>query len=88
MHDRLSRARTLCSWRHDIILWRAAFNLCAILIPGVAAAQPTGALRGAVHDSLGGVVSNAHVEIAGSALAPRSGVTFLRRSHFFANLSR
>lgn len=69
MHDRLSRARTLCSCRRDIILWRTAFNLCAILIPGVAAAQQTGALRGAVHDSLGGVVSNAHVEIAGSAAA-------------------
>jgi Gram-negative bacterial tonB protein./TonB-dependent Receptor Plug Domain. len=40
--------------------------LSAILVPGFAVAQPVGALRGVVRDSLGGVVSNAHVAIDGS----------------------
>ncbi|MFN2603937.1 MAG: TonB family protein, partial [Gemmatimonadaceae bacterium] len=50
-----------------IILWRVAFNLCAILVPCISAAQSTGVLRGAVRDSLGGVVGSAHVAIEGSA---------------------
>ena len=66
MRDRLSCARISSSECRDIFSWVVAFSLCAIFIPAFAAAQSVGALRGVVHDSVGGVVSNAHVGVEGS----------------------
>jgi Gram-negative bacterial tonB protein./TonB-dependent Receptor Plug Domain. len=40
--------------------------LILLLLPGVVTAQAVGGVRGVVHDSLGGVVSSAHVSIKGS----------------------
>jgi len=42
------------------------------LVPAVVLAQPGGSIRGVVHDSLGGVVSSAHVTIQGSTSATTS----------------
>jgi Carboxypeptidase regulatory-like domain len=64
--DRLSWARTVGSGRIGALPRIGAFLFSAILIPGLAAAQAAGALRGVVHDSLGGVVSSAQVAIEGS----------------------
>ena len=60
MRDRRLRAGSVGSGRIGVFL------LSAVLVPGIAAAQSVGALRGVVHDSLGGVVSSAHVAIEGS----------------------
>lgn len=66
MRDRLWWARTVGSGRIGVFQRIGIFLLSAILVPGFAAAQSVGALRGVVHDSLGGVVRSAHVAIEGS----------------------
>ena len=47
------------------VLRQAERLLIALLAPAVALAQPVGTVRGLVRDSLGGVVSSAHVSIKG-----------------------
>ena len=50
----------------------AQLTLLIALVPGIAASQPVGSVRGVVHDSVGGVVSDAQVAIKGSALRTTS----------------
>jgi Carboxypeptidase regulatory-like domain/TonB-dependent Receptor Plug Domain/Gram-negative bacterial TonB protein C-terminal len=46
--------------------------LILLLVPGVVLSQAVGSVRGVVHDSLGGVVSSAHVSISGIGIPTRS----------------
>jgi Carboxypeptidase regulatory-like domain/TonB-dependent Receptor Plug Domain/Gram-negative bacterial TonB protein C-terminal len=66
MRNSLLSARAASSWWSGVFAPLCALVLSAILVPGFTAAQSSGALRGVVRDSLGGVVSNAHVAIDGS----------------------
>ena len=53
-------------------LSRAESLLILLLAPGVLLGQAVGGVRGVVHDSLGGVVSSAHLSIRGSGTATTS----------------
>lgn len=60
------QARTTKSLRAGILRGVHPILMLA-LVPGVALAQAVGSVRGLVRDSLGGVVTDAHVAIKGSA---------------------
>lgn len=51
---------------------RIPLILLVALIPGIAEGQAVGSVRGVVHDSVGGVVSDAEIAIKGSALRTTS----------------
>jgi hypothetical protein len=46
--------------------------LTLLLVPATVLAQPTGTIRGVVRDSLGGLVTSAHVTLKGSTMATTS----------------
>lgn len=71
MHDG-PRAQTNESVTGVRILRGVKLILLVAFVPGVGAAQAVGSVRGVVHDSSAGVVSDAHVGIKGSALRTMS----------------